>query len=411
MPWTETCVMDERARFIMDVLDDIYSMAELSSEYGISRKTGYKWLERYRQGGWEALVDHSRAPHSHPLEISRQVKEVILAVKRRFPRWGAPKIRARLERIHPLWDRYPAVSTIGLFLQKQGLTCPRKRRRKATPSELPLTSGRYSNQVWDADFKGHFRTSDGRRCNPLTISDHSSRYLLCCHHVDKMTCEDARMLFERTFRRYGLPEVIRTDNGEPFASTGLCGLTRLSYWWIRLGIFPERIAPGHPEQNGRHERMHKTLKEHTARPPAGNLTQQQRRFDEFRIEYNEHRPHEALLMRTPSEYYRPSTREFPNRLPEVNYPDYMQIRRVCQHGDIKYLGKRLFITESLGDDCVGIERVDEDMSLLWYCGYPLGCIDHKKWQIGPAKIARVSPQPAAEIREHKPQKVLPMSSA
>ena len=385
MSWTETCVMEERIKFIMDVLDGTYSMAELCNFYGISRKSGYKWLERYQQGGFEALQDRNRAPHSHPYEISCQVKESILCIKRRFPKWGAPKIRVRLERIHPDWDSYPAVSSIGLFLYKQGLTCPRKRRRKAVSTEQPLTSGRYCNQVWCADFKGHFRTGDGSRCNPLTVSDHSSRYLLCCHHVDRMSYELVKMRFERVFREYGLPEVIRTDNGEPFASCGLCGLSRLSYWWIKLGIRPERIEPGHPEQNGCHERIHKTLKEHTARPPAATIVGQQKRFNEFCAEYNEDRPHEALQMRTPSDCYRSSTREFPYRLPEVSYPDYMKVKRIQPHGDIKYFGKRLFVTESLSGEYVGIEQTDENSSLLWYCGYLLGQIEHSQWRIGPAK--------------------------
>jgi transposase InsO family protein len=377
--------MEERVKFIMEVLDSTYSMAELCNYYGISRKTGYKWLDRYQQGGIEALHNRSRKPHSHPHEISHQVKESILAIKKRFPKWGAPKIKSRLERIHPTWSSYPAISTIGLFLHKQGLTHPRKHRRKATPTELPLTSGRYNNQVWCADFKGHFRTGDGNRCNPLTISDYSSRYLLCCRHLDRMSYKLSRMRFERVFREYGLPEVIRTDNGAPFASRGLGGLSRLSYWWIRLGIHPERIEPGHPEQNGRHERMHKTLKDHTARPPAKTLTQQQKRFNEFCVEYNEHRPHEALEMRTPSEYYCGSIRKFPSRLPQVRYPDHMQIRRIYLHGDILYLGKRVFVTESLRGEYVGVEQIDEDTSWLWYCDYLLGCIDHRKWQISPVK--------------------------
>ena len=382
MPWTRTCVMEERVKFVMEVLDGSYYMSELCDYYRISRKTGYKWLDRYRQSGIEALHDRSRKPHSHPHEISHQVKKSILAVKKRFPKWGAPKIRARLERIRPAWDTYPAISTIGLFLHKQGLTNPRKRRRRATPTELPLTNGRYSNQVWCADFKGHFRTGDGNRCNPLTISDYSSRYLLCCHHLDRMSYELVRMRFERVFGEYGLPEVIRTDNGTPFASRGLGGLSRLSYWWIRLGI--------HPEQNGRHERIHKTLKDHTARPPAKTLNQQQKRFDEFYAEYNEDRPHEGLEMRTPSECYRGSIRAFPCRLPQLSYPGHMQIRRVYPHGDIIYFGKRLFLTESLGGEYVGIEEIEEDTSFLWYCDYLLGRIDHRTWQIRPVRSQSLS---------------------
>ncbi len=385
MPWTETCVMEERVKFIMEVLDNTYTITELCSYYQISRKTGYKWLDRYRQSGIEALHSRSRKPHGHPHEISHQVKESILAIKKRFPKWGAPKIRSRLERVYPAWNSYPAISTIGLFLRKQGLTHPRKRRRKATPTELPLTSGHYSNQVWCADFKGHFKTGNRDRCNPLTISDHASRYLLCCRHLDRMSYELVKMRFERVFCEYGLPEVIRTDNGTPFSSRGLGGLSRLSYWWIRLGIHPERIYPGHPEQNGRHERMHRTLKNHTAKPPAKTLAQQQRRFNVFCIEYNEHRPHEALEMRTPSECYSSSIRKFPSRLPQASYPNHMQIRRLHPHGDIRYLGKRLFVSESLCGEYVGIEQIDEDTSWLWYCDYLLGRIDHRKWQISPVK--------------------------
>ena len=392
MPWTETCVMEQRIKFIMDALDDTYCMTELCNYYGISRKTGYKWLARYDQGGIEALSDRSRAPHSHPQEISHRTKETILAIKSRFPRWGAPKIRARLEREHPNWDSYPAISTIGLFLHNQDLTCPRKRRRRATPTEPPLTSGHYVNQVWCADFKGHFSTGDGSRCNPLTISDHASRYLLCCRHVDRMSYELVKMRFEHSFRQYGLPEVIRTDNGTPFSSRGLGGLSRLSYWWIRLSIYPERIEPGHPEQNGRHERIHKTLKDHTAKPPAKNIVAQQRRFNDFRYEYNKHRPHEALQMRTPSDCYSSSPREFPSRLPKISYPDHMQIKRVQPHGGFRYKNKRLFLTECLTGDYVGVEQIDEDTSKLWYCDYLLGRIDHRKWQIVPAKPSLLSVQ-------------------
>lgn len=390
MSWQETCVMEQRIQFIVDVLDGTYNLSELCEHYGISRKTGYKWLRRYQQGGPEALRDRSRAPHSHPQEIPVSVMQVILAVKKRFPHWGAPQIRSRLEREHPDWPQYPAVSTIGLFLHKQGLTRSRRpRHRRATPSDLPLTSGRYANQVWCADYKGHFRTKDGRRCNPLTISDHASRYLLCCRHVDRMDHDSARKWFERTFRRYGLPEVIRTDNGAPFSSIGLGGLSRLSYWWIRLGIWPERIEPGHPEQNGRHERMHKTLKTYTASPPAATLSAQQKRFNTFRQEYNHQRPHTALAMQTPSDYYVRSERESPSRMPEIHYPDPMRIRRVKGSGEIKLFSKFLYVSQSLAGEWVGIEQTDEDSSRLWYCSYVLGHIDHRNWRIKTTKSTRI----------------------
>ncbi len=385
MPWTESCVMEERMKFIMNVLEGTYSMSELCSYYGISRKTGYKWVDRYRQGGVRSLYDRSRAPIHHPDEITPQIKDLILAVKERFPKWGARKIRARFERIRPGWERYPAVSTIGLFLRKQGLTCSVKRRDKCTPTEFPLTDGQYNNHVWCADFKGHFKTGNGSRCNPLTISDHLSRYLLCCHHLNRMSYKLTKSRFERAFREYGLPEVIRTDNGTPFASTGLGGLSRLSYWWIRLGIRPERIKPGHPEQNGRHERMHKTLKSHTARPPAKTISLQQRRFEDFTLEYNKYRPHEALQMRTPSECYRGSMRPYPSRLPQISYPDHMRVARIQMHGDIIHRGRRIFVTESLYDEYVGIEQAGDDLSLLWYCDHLLGEIDHGNWKIRPIK--------------------------
>lgn len=385
MSWQETCVMEQRFQFIVDVLDGTYNMSELCEHYGISRKTGYKWLRRYQRGGPEALQDLSRAPHSHPQEISVSVKQVILAVKKRFPHWGAPQIRNRLQRDHPDWPQYPAVSTIGLFLHRQGLTRSRRPRRRATPTESPLTSGRYANQVWCADYKGHFQTKNGRRCNPLTISDQASRYLLCCRHVSRMDHDSARTWFERTFRRYGLPEVIRTDNGSPFSSIGLGGLSRLSYWWIRLGIWPERIEPGHPEQNGRHERMHRTLKAYTASPAAATLSAQQKRFDAFRKEYNDQRPHTALGMQTPSECYVRSPREYPSRLPEISYPDPMRVRRVKGSGEIMLNNKSLYVAQSLAGETLGIEQIEEDCSRMWYCDYLLGQIDHRRWQIIPTK--------------------------
>lgn len=395
MPWTEARIMDARLKFVSEVLEGIYNIAELCRAYGISRKTGYKWLDRYALEGPAGLSDHSKAPHNNPHAISEEVRQAVLSVKVRFGQWGPAKIRVRLEKEYPDWRRYPAVSTIGEYLKGQGLVCSRKRRRRASPTVLPLTVGCNSNDVWAADFKGHFRTGDRRRCNPLTISDDASRYLLCCRHLDRMSYELTRMQFERVFREYGLPFVIRTDNGEPFSSRGLCGLSRLSYWWIRLGIYPERIRPGHPEHNGRHERMHKTLKKHTACPPATSIATQQKRFDSFRFEYNDDRPHEALNMQTPASYYRSCARRYPSRLPELYYPDGMKVCHVREHGDVHYCGRRFFLTECLGGEYVGIEQIEEDSSRVWYCNYELGILDHRKWQVTPARcralLAGVNP--------------------
>ena len=381
MPWTETRIMDARLKFVSEVLEGSYSMTDLCEAYGISRKTGYKWLWRYQSEGPAGLHDRSRGARHHPHAISDEVKSAILSIKRQFGHWGPAKIRARLRTEHPRWGHYPAVSTVGECLKRAGLVISRKRRRRASPTQGVLTTGCHSNDVWCADFKGHFSVGNGYRCNPLTISDHVSRYLLCCRHVDRMSYALTKMQFERVFRQYGLPLVIRTDNGCPFSSRGLCGLSRLSYWWIRLGIYPERIEPGHPEQNGRHERMHRTLKAQTAAPPAPRLPAQQQRFNRFLAEYNHERPHGSLDMRTPSSCYKSSDRPFPKRFPQVDYSDDMTVHRVRIHGDVNYLGRGLFVTESLSDEYVGFERVDEDVSYLWYCNYKLGVLDHRRWRI------------------------------
>ena len=387
MPWTETRIMDERVKFISEVLEGNYSMTDLCTAYGISRKTGYKWLGHYESGGPAGLSDRSRAPINHPNAISDQVVDSILAIKKRFSTWGPAKIRVRLETEHPKWNSYPAVSTISEHLKRKGLVTSRKRRRRATPTESPLTVGDKSNDVWCVDFKGHFKTYDGSRCNPLTLTDHISRYLLCCQHLDRMSYELVKIQFERVFREFGLPLVIRSDNGSPFSGRGLCGLSRLSYWWIRLGIHPERIKPGNPQQNGRHERMHKTLKAHAAKPPAKNLAVQQKKFDEFCVEFNDYRPHESLAMQTPGSQYESSCRIYPGKLPEIYYPKQMKVSKVQIHGDVCYLGQRLFITESLCGQYIGFEQIDEDKSDIWYCNYKVGTLDHRKWQItaSPAK--------------------------
>ena len=397
MPWGETSVMELRAQFIFDLQSGEYGMSELCRQYGISRTIGYKWLTRYHDGGLAALADHSRAPVHHPQAISQEVKAAIEAVKARHCRWGARKIRRILQQEHPAWNRYPAVSTIGAYLKEHGLTCPRRRRATATPTEPPLTNGQRPNEVWCIDFKGHFRTRDGRRCNPLTFSDYASRYLLCCQHLDQMTYLLVKMQCERVFREYGLPDVIRSDNGAPFAGRGLCGLSRLSYWWIRLGIHPERIAPGQPQQNGRHERMHRTLKAATARPPARSVKAQQHAFDAFRAEYNHERPHEALALRTPAECYCDSPRALPSRLPAISYPDHMQVRKVFARGELYYLGTRIFITECLAYEHVGLEQMDEDMSALYYCSYLLGYIDHRKCTVRPVKQRCLADQRAGQL--------------
>jgi putative transposase len=409
MPWQETRVVDLRTLFISEVLKGSCSMTELCESFGISRKTGYKWLGRYLRYGPPGLADMSRAPLSHPHAISDEIKEAIVAAKEKYPHWGPLKIRYLLGKEHRDWSGHPATSTIGLFLKSRGLVGVRKRRGHPSPTVHPLTQGNMANDVWCADFKGFFRTVDGRRCNPLTISDHVSRYLLCCRHMDKMSYDGVRKQFERVFREYGLPLVIRTDNGTPFSCYGLGGLTKLSAWWVRLGIYPERIEPGKPQQNGRHERMHLTLKEYTACPPAKGLQPQEIRFDRFVHEFNEDRPHEAIGMRTPASVYVHSPRRFPSRLPKIMYPDSMAVRKVSGHGDIRYSNRRLFVTEGLEGEYIGIESLSEDKSRLWYCNYELGVLDHRKWKIERVRYYPLSAG-ASPCSPYNSRKVSPMSS-
>jgi transposase InsO family protein len=309
MAWKEICVEEERFRFIEQLRREQLSMAEVCRAFGISRKTGYKWLERYELGGIGALSDQSRAPHCQARQVLAEVEAEIVKLRGAHPSWGPAKLKAWLDREAPeiLW---PAASTIGELLKRRGLTAERRRKRRATPNAQPLAHALDVNDVWCADFKGWFRTQDGRRCDPLTITDARSRYLLRCQAVARPDYEHSRPVFEQAFREYGLPKAMRTDNGSPFASIGLAGLSRLAVWWLQLGIHPERIRPGKPAENGRHERMHRTLKQDAVRPPRANLPEQQRAFDHFREEYNDQRPHAALQHGTPGSVYQYSRREY-----------------------------------------------------------------------------------------------------
>ncbi len=355
-------------------------MAELSRRYGVSRPTGYKWAERYEARGWEGLQDESRAPHQHPNAIAEGVEEAILELRRTHPTWGPRKLRARLERARPQWS-WPVASTIGALLKREGLVAPRGRRRKTPPYAQPFAAAGTCNAVWCSDFKGWFRTGDGRRCDPLTMSDAYSRYLLRCQAVGRADGEHVRAVLEAAFREYGLPEAMRTDNGPPFAAPSLGGLSRLAVWWIRLGIRPERIAPGQPEQNGRHERMHRTLKAETASPPAADRRAQQRAFDRFRREYNEERPHEALGQQTPASLYAPSPREYPARLQEMAYPAGCVLRRVREHGVISWKDHNVFLTHALSGEVVGLEALDERYYRVYFGPLLLGTFDSWKRHI------------------------------
>lgn len=374
MPWQESCVMDQRIRFVLERERDEVSMAELCRAYGVSRKTGYKWLARALGEGLDRLKDRSRAPQRHPNQTPPAIEQAVLALRARHPHWGPKKLRRRLEDLdgHTAW---PARSTIGELLRQRGLTHDRKRARRATPSQQPLSHCDQANRVWCIDFKGWFRTGDGQRCEPLTLSDGFTRYLLRCQVMPDTRTEAIQPLLEAAFREFGLPQAIRSDNGPPFASNALGGLSRLSVWWIKLGIVPERIEPGKPQQNGRHERMHRTLGQETARPPASNLRAQQRRFNAFRQEFNEIRPHEALALDTPGSQYQISPRPYPARPAEIVYPSDWLCRRVRSNGQIKLQGRQFFVSETLIGEPVGFEPLDDRCWRLYFGPVPLGLFD------------------------------------
>ena len=378
MPWKETCPMEERIKFISHYLEGELSMAALCREFGISRKTGYKLIRRFIEDPVTGLQDRSRAPHNHPNGVSDMTAEAIVAARRRHPTWGPKKLRAWLERTDSSMA-WPAASTIGDILSRHGLSVPRRRSRKTVVYNEPFVGCDYPNAVWSADFKGWFMTGDNTRCDPLTISDNYSRYLLRCQATSSPDYVHVQPVFEAAFREYGLPVAIRTDNGSPFATTTVGGLSRLSIWWLKLGIIPERIVPGHPEQNGRHERMHRTLKRETATPPKRTGRAQQQAFDRFLCEYNQERPHEAIAQATPASLYLASPREYPLILPEMTYSDDMLVRSVKSQGDIWWQGRHVYLSETLAGELVGLRQVTDRFYDIYFGPIRLAQLDiHEK---------------------------------
>lgn len=374
MPWKETCPMKERVKFIgMHSLEE-WTMAELCRHFDISRKTGYKTLKRFDQDGLSGLLDRSRAPHDHPNAVSELVEQAVIAARHAHPRWGPKKLKAWLRRREP-GVSWPAVSTFGEILSRHGLTVPRRRRRKTPAYEQPFVGCDFPNAVWSGDLKGWFLTGDGVRCDPLTISDNYSRMLLRCQAVTPTNHEAIQPLFEAAFREYGLPIAIRTDNGSPFATTTVGALSKLSIWWLRLGIIPERIEPGKPQQNGRHERMHRTLKDETASPPKRTWRTQQKALDHFREEYNHERPHESLDQQTPAEFYRPSPRPYPLIVPEMTYPDDMTVRIVKSQGDISWKSRHVYLSVTLAGEPVGLRQVSDRLWDIYFGPVKLAQLD------------------------------------
>jgi len=371
MPWSQTSPMDQRIQFIADYLRETLSIAELCALYGVSRKTGYKWIDRYLRHGPAGLEEQSRRPRNSPTQTPADLVAALLDARRRHPSWGAKKLLALLHKRHPRWS-WPHRSTVYDILHRHGLVPkPRRRRRIGHPGK-PTTAILAPNDVWSADFKGQFKTGDGRYCYPLTVADGFSRYLLGCQALTSTAVHGAKPVFTRLFREFGLPTRIRTDNGVPFATNTLGRLSQLSAWWVRLGILPEFIEPGKPQQNGRHERMHRTLKAETTRPAAGSLSAQQRRFNRFREEFNTERPHEALDLQPPATVYTSSPRPMPETLPPLEYPDRFEVRLVSANGGIRWNRDWVNVSTVCAGAYVGLEELDDGIWTVYFGPLKLG---------------------------------------
>lgn len=374
MPWKELCALDQRMELISDWLKREYSIVELAQIYGVSRKTVYKWLGRYHVEGLAGLEERARAPLRRPNATPAEVADMLVKAKLARQKWGPKKLLARLEQDRP--DiQWPALSTASEILRRHGLVTHRRKRHHTPPYSEPFRECRHPNAVWSADYKGHFRLGNGKLCYPLTISDNYSRYLLGCRALERPSYEHTQPCFEWAFREYGLPYAIRTDNGTPFASVALGGLSRLSVWFIKLGIIPERIQVGQPQQNGRHERMHRTLKEAAVLPPRDNTNQQQRAFNRFVTEFNNQRPHEALGQRTPASLYQPSLREYPTKLQPVEYGSETVARHVRTSGCMKWKGELIYLSENLVGEVIGLTPISDHLWDIRFSFHHLGVFD------------------------------------
>jgi putative transposase len=377
MPWMETEPMDQRKKFVEAYRSRTWTMTELCDRFSVSRKTGYKWLRRAEAEGWVGLEDRSRRPHSCPWQTAQEVEQAIVEARVAHPAWGPVKILESLEKQRPQLS-LPAPSTAGKLLDQWNLVTRRRSRRFWRHPSGPLLQPIAPNELMTADFKGQFRTGDGVYCYPLTIADSYSRYLLRCQALQSVSTAEARPVFERLFREMGLPQAIQTDNGAPFSATGLHGLCGLSVWWMRLGIQHQRSRPGKPQDNGRHERMHRTLKAATARPPAASHRAQQRRFDAFRHEYNEVRPHQALSGETPASLWHPSSRPYPARIPPPQYPGHFETRLVSTAGCFRFKKHVVFLSQALKQEWIGLEEVEDGIWSLHFYDVLLARLDERE---------------------------------
>lgn len=387
MVWNETCAMEERMRFVDAVLDNEECFAAICRRFGVSRRTGYKWLERYREEGVEGLKDRSRAPLHHPQTISPSMVEACLLVRRAHPTWGPVKVKRWLEDRRPRRE-WPAVSTIGALFDREGLTIKRRLRRRCPPSTAPFAQCAAANDVWCIDFKGWFLTGDGKRCEPLTLSDAHSRYLLRCQAMPRTDADHVWPVLDAAFREFGLPLRLRSDNGPPFASCGAGGLSQLSVKAIKAGVTPERIAPGKPQQNGRLERLHLTLLQDVAKPPARTLREQLERLRRFQRVYNQERPHAALGNATPAKHYEVSPRRFDGILREPNYGADHTVRRVRHNGEIRWQGNTIYITAVLAGEPIGLVEDDEGGWSVTYGPISLGTIAYRGDRLRKPKPSR-----------------------
>lgn len=371
MPWSETTAMEQRVQFIRDWRAARHTLVDLCALYDISRKTGYKWIARYIEEGPDGLLDRPHTARTVHNRTPPEVEQAILALRLRHPSWGPKKLLHKLSQRHPRLE-LPNRSTIADILNRNGLIVQRPRRRTVGHPGKPTREILLPNDCWSADFKGQFRTGDGVYCYPLTVTDNYSRFLLECQALPGTLLQPSKVVFTKLFKQYGLPRRIRTDNGVPFASHTLGRLSQLSAWWVRLGILPEFIEPGKPQQNGKHERMHRTLKDETTKPPAANSRAQQRKFNVFRREFNEERPHEGLDMNTPAQLYQCSPRAMPDKLPPLEYPDRFEVRYVSANGGIRWKRQWVNVTTAVIGEYVGLEEVDDGLWDVYFGVLKLG---------------------------------------
>jgi putative transposase len=419
MGWMETCAVDERMRFVIAVEQHEEAFAAVCRRFGVSRKTGYKWLARFEEAGVAGLLDRSRAPLHHPQGIAEAISAECLAIRWAHPTWGPRKVLAFLKRRTPGTD-WPVASTIGALFDREGLTVRRKLRRRSPPSSQPFAQCGAANDVWCIDFKGWFLTGDGARCEPLTLTDAHSRYLLRCQALARTDTDHVWPVLDAAFREFGLPWRLRSDNGSPFASIGAGGLSKLSVRLIKAGVVPERIMPGKPQQNGRHERMHLTLLQDAATPPSRNLREQLRRLREFQHIFNELRPHESLGDDTPAKHYAASPRRFDGVLREPEYGDHHEVRRVRHNGEIKWQGQTIYISEALTGEPIGLRNEGAAGWSVCYGPIALGTIGPRNSRlrkpkrnacglVDDARASPTGPTGTATTDLNETRNVLPMS--